>query len=411
MDSFSAAQRSLAAQAAAAATVAARGGAGPQSVASGASSTGSAAPAGPASGGARPPAASVVASSNYGSLRGKDAAAPAAAPAAAAAAAPAAPAAAHVAAPHSQGHAHARAHAHAQHAHTMSHPHAPVPAAAASAAQQPAPPPLEAPPPEAHTAPSEQGEMLYRSGKIPLGKLKSLPPKPARNLSLSGPLQVGDPFGVVHTQHVYYDKEKGRYVGLSPDWEKQMMRQFGLPYAKVDLVQLPGYARRIPQVLVQMRNFLATNGGLESEGIFRLAPDQEECAFVKKQLDEGKFEGCQDINCVSNLIKVWFRELPQRLLDGVSRDAIQACDDEAAAGKIVDSMSEPERSLLLWLLDLCVEVSAKAAVNKMSPQNLAIVIGPNLFTAGSENPMASLMFSQKVANFLHKAILYRAHAK
>jgi len=80
---------------------------------------------------------------------------------------------------------------------------------------------------------------------------------------------------------------------------------------------------------------------------------------------------------------------------------------EKSAAAIVNSLPEPQRSTLQWLLDLCVEVVQKANVNKMTAQNMAIVFGPNLFTPQLDNPMESLLYSQKVANFLHKAILHR----
>ena len=39
-------------------------------------------------------------------------------------------------------------------------------------------------------------------------------------------------------------------------------------------------------------------------GIFRLAPDAEDCAAAKKQMNAGTFEGASDVNVVANLIKV-----------------------------------------------------------------------------------------------------------
>lgn len=44
------------------------------------------------------------------------------------------------------------------------------------------------------------------------------------------------------------------------------------------------YKARIPTVLVQMREYLIKNGGLDVVGIFRLAPDADESTFVKQQL-------------------------------------------------------------------------------------------------------------------------------
>jgi hypothetical protein len=95
-----------------------------------------------------------------------------------------------------------------------------------------------------------------------------------------------------------------------------------------------------------MREYLIKNGGLEVVGIFRLAPDADESTFVKQQLvsgrgmsrsalpvpalcasgacrfcalarpfadltlcflcraqNENKFVKCDDVNCISNLLK------------------------------------------------------------------------------------------------------------
>ena len=60
---------------------------------------------------------------------------------------------------------------------------------------------------------------------------------------------------------------------------------------------------------------------------------------------------------------------------------------------------------------LCV--CFRSAVNKMTPENLAIVFAPNLFELdlsgpGASDPMQSIQFSQKVCRFLQKAIIHRA---
>ena len=49
--------------------------------------------------------------------------------------------------------------------------------------------------------------------------------------------------------------------------------------------------------------------------------------FVKQQLNENSFEQCSDINCISNLIKVWFRDLPRHLLDSTNKEQVAAVDD------------------------------------------------------------------------------------
>ena len=71
-------------------------------------------------------------------------------------------------------------------------------------------------------------------------------------------------------------------------------------------------------------------------------------------------------------------------------------------------MTDPSLSLLLWLLDLCILISSKQDVNKMTPQNLAICFGPNLSESSDfSDPYQAIQHSQKVCGFLHRCILYR----
>eukprot|EP01006_Ploeotia_vitrea_P026259 TRINITY_DN59233_c0_g1_i2.p1 TRINITY_DN59233_c0_g1~~TRINITY_DN59233_c0_g1_i2.p1 ORF type:complete len:452 (-),score=212.26 TRINITY_DN59233_c0_g1_i2:846-2201(-) len=276
-------------------------------------------------------------------------------------------------------------------------------------------------PPELHRKNSKVMEQHYEDN-IPLGKLKILPAKRARNSvihtgagagSAAGAVGAGaaasaggaeaatkitDPYGVIHTQSVRYDPNLKKYVGLPPEWEAHLQQQFGLPANQVDRTRVDGYTDRIPNVLLLMKDYLVANGGLEVEGIFRLAPDADEANFVKSQLNQGKFERCDDVNCIANLIKVWFRELPVHVLDSVDRQVINECDSDEQAGEIVQRLEDPWYSLFLWLLDLCVLVASNKAVNKMNPQNLFTPVG---------DPMTALKFSQKVAQFMYKAIQWR----
>ena len=80
---------------------------------------------------------------------------------------------------------------------------------------------------------------------------------------------------------------------------------------------------------------------------------------------------------------------------------------ENACGPVIQSFPEPNQSLFLWLLDLCVDVSSYSSINKMTAQNLAICISPNLFHANDQNPMEGLKLAQKVAQFMRLAILWR----
>jgi len=261
--------------------------------------------------------------------------------------------------------------------------------------------------PSAHRSESRAMDLIYTNRMIPLGKMKVMPAKKAKKDAGTKP--IGDPYSIFHTQHVKYDVSTRQYQGLPPEWEAQLKQQFNLPPNRLETMKLPEYKGRIPSVLVQMKEYLVSHGGLEVEGIFRLAPDADESSYVKRQINQNSFQECRDVNIISNLIKVWLRELPTHLLDDARPEDVQSCDSEEQAGIIVNELTDPYQSILLWLIDLCLDVSKLSHVNKMTAQNLAIVIGPNLFspTKATADPMQSLLYSQKVANFFYKAILWR----
>lgn len=260
-------------------------------------------------------------------------------------------------------------------------------------------------------------DSVYQNAMIPLGKLKILAPKEGRQVNVSGPVnvkkgqgvQIGDAYDIKHDTHVKYDKSTKKFQGLPQEWQQYLNKSFGVPVKQVKAEKVPGYEAEIPSVLIVMKDYLLKNSGADTLGIFRLAPDASECDFIKKKLDDATFkdsESC-DVNCMSNLIKVWFRDLPINILESIDKNLITACDNETSAAEIVQRLEQPSRSIFEWLLDLCVIISDNQKVNKMSEQNMAVVIAPNLFEPSTEDPLASLMFSQKVANFLHKAILHR----
>jgi len=159
-----------------------------------------------------------------------------------------------------------------------------------------------------------------------------------------------------------------------------------------------------------MKERIKALGGLNETGIFRLAPDAAECDHIKEKMNSGGTwidEEC-DVNVIANLLKVWFRDLPNPILNQVSPSVIEL---NQTADKVRDCMKEfpeLEKALLMWLWDFCVEIQAKSDKNKMTVQNLGIVIGPNLFNTDQfQNPMKAMEFSGKVVTFFQKGVEWR----
>jgi len=192
---------------------------------------------------------------------------------------------------------------------------------------------------------------------------------------------------------------------------RKIKKQFGVKLSQVEMTQVEGYEGKIPTVLVTMKTYFDKNEGAQADGIFRLAPDGEQCSFVKDQLNKNEFEGCDDIHCIANLIKVFFRDLPGSILAGVNPEEIIECTDENKAGEILDALAEPNKSIFQWLLDFILVVAEKKDINRMTEQNLAIVIAPNICEGLKLAPTLQLIFATKAAKFMRFAILHRRKTK
>ncbi|RHY81010.1 hypothetical protein DYB35_002803 [Aphanomyces astaci] len=212
---------------------------------------------------------------------------------------------------------------------------------------------------------------------------------------------ISRPYEAKQEMHVTFNAVLARYEGLPLAWVG-LNKQFGLPMEAMPKRVVDGYDSKIPAVLQMMKEYLVLHGGLETEGIFRLAPDKEQCSRVKDAINNGSFGGCNDVHIVANLIKVWFRDLPTSLFNVIPDKIMYKTCTLKTPESVMDMLADvPEASkiVILWLLDLMAEVVKHEKATKMSSKNMAIVLSPNLFSIESDNPMVALTMSQKVAEF------------
>lgn len=173
----------------------------------------------------------------------------------------------------------------------------------------------------------------------------------------------------------------------------------------VDPLLLPqtddgGY--QVPVVLADMKELLIQNNGLTTEGIFRLAGEQTEIKRIKELMNSKKWDKkTNDVSAIASLTKIWFRELPIPILNALPQESIMGFQDSSDCVAAYNSLPEPNKSLLNWLLDFMTQVVAHSATNKMTAQNIAIVVAPNLYDISTPNPLEGLFLSQKCAAFLH----------
>jgi len=239
--------------------------------------------------------------------------------------------------------------------------------------------------------------------------------------SSRGDQAIQNPNAVKHTSHVEFDPKTGNYIfhGKTPEgFIKMANQQFGInpkTLARVEVIDPTKkgnqyYDVKIPLILTQLKSRLFDLKGLHEKGIFRLAPDANECKELKNMINSGKdwVDKQVDVNVIANLLKVWFRDLPVPLLNCVPGQVIEMNQSVDKVAKSTANFEEPFRTLLLWLWDFCVEIAANSKENKMGIQNLGIVIGPNLFNTNSfDNPMKAMDFSGKVVTYFQRGIEWR----
>lgn len=199
---------------------------------------------------------------------------------------------------------------------------------------------------------------------------------------------------VKRVQHVTFDpnsdEDAAALANIPPEWREALKKQFGIPATLCQNVKLDGYVSRIPSILVRLHQYLLKHHTLETQvGIFRLAPDATECARLKQLITTNTVDletvtGITDMpNCVANLIKVWFRDLPVPLFQPIPIDDIQHMTSATTAAEIETvvwaHLKEPAQSIYRWLVDLACDVTMHADTNKMIAKNVAICISPNLY--------------------------------
>lgn len=165
-------------------------------------------------------------------------------------------------------------------------------------------------------------------------------------------------------------------------------RVFGAPLDK--------NAEEIPVVIEKTLAYLDREEVLNLEGLFRLSGDHKDMMAIKNMFDEGidvDLAACtHDPHTVTNILKLYIRELPEPLLTFDLYDlfiASQSVNDKEAKyvmmKKVISCLPKGYKLIVAKLLRFMNKVAQHKDHNKMEPKNLAIVFGPNLLRHESED--------------------------
>ncbi|XP_059429990.1 rho GTPase-activating protein 1-like, partial [Corylus avellana] len=222
-------------------------------------------------------------------------------------------------------------------------------------------------------------------------------------------MEIGLPTNVRHVAHVTFDRFNG-FLGLPVEFEPEVPRRppsasatvFGVSTESMQL-SFDSRGNSVPTILLLMQRNLYALGGLQAEGIFRIAAENSQEEYVRDQLNGGVVPEGTDVHCLAGLIKAWFRELPSGVLDSLSPEQVMQCQTEEDYAELVRLLPPTEFALLDWAINLMADVVQQEHLNKMDARNIAMVFAPNMTQMA--DPLTALMYAVQVMNFLKTLIL------
>ncbi|PVH37450.1 hypothetical protein PAHAL_5G006800 [Panicum hallii] len=200
-------------------------------------------------------------------------------------------------------------------------------------------------------------------------------------------MEIGWPTDVRHVAHVTFDRFHG-FRGVPEDLQPEVEVR-GAPSASktvfgvsTESMQCSYDARgnSVPTILLHLQRRLYDQGGLATEGIFRITAEAGQEQRARDQLNtSGVVPDGVDVHCLAGLIKAWFRELPGGLLDALPADEVMRCQTEDDCVRLCATrLTPPKAALLDWAVNLMADVAREEKANKMGTRNVAMVFAPNM---------------------------------
>ncbi|XVF69198.1 hypothetical protein PTKIN_Ptkin11bG0061200 [Pterospermum kingtungense] len=222
-------------------------------------------------------------------------------------------------------------------------------------------------------------------------------------------MEIGWPTNVRHVAHVTFDRFNG-FLGLPVEFEPEVPRRapsasatvFGVSTESMQL-SYDSRGNSVPTIILLMQRRLYAQGGLQAEGIFRINAENSQEEYVREQLNGGVVPEGIDVHCLAGLIKAWFRELPNGVLDSLSPEQVMQCQTEDQCTELARLLPPTESALLDWAINLMADVVQHEHLNKMNARNVAMVFAPNMTQMA--DPLTALMYAVQVMNFLKTLIL------
>uniref|UniRef100_A0A6Q2YIY4 Rho GTPase-activating protein 17 n=1 Tax=Esox lucius TaxID=8010 RepID=A0A6Q2YIY4_ESOLU len=146
--------------------------------------------------------------------------------------------------------------------------------------------------------------------------------------------------------------------------------------------------------------------GMKEEGLFRIAAGASKLKKLKAALDCSTSqleEFYSDPHAVAGALKSYLRELPEPLMtfqlydEWIQASNVSDPDKRLQALWVVcDQLPKNHKANLRYLVKFLSRLAQDSEVNKMTPSNIAIVLGPNLLWAPTEGTLAEMAAATSV---------------
>ncbi|XP_032122573.1 SH3 domain-binding protein 1 isoform X1 [Sapajus apella] len=163
------------------------------------------------------------------------------------------------------------------------------------------------------------------------------------------------------------------------------------PFSRVYGVSLATHLRELGREIalpIEACVMMLLSEGMKEEGLFRLAAGASVLKRLKQTMASDPHsleEFCSDPHAVAGALKSYLRELPEPLMtfdlydDWMRAASLKEPGARLQALQEVCSHLPPENlSNLRYLMKFLARLAEEQEVNKMTPSNIAIVLGPNL---------------------------------
>uniref|UniRef100_A0A8D2KRC4 Rho GTPase-activating protein 44 n=1 Tax=Varanus komodoensis TaxID=61221 RepID=A0A8D2KRC4_VARKO len=141
--------------------------------------------------------------------------------------------------------------------------------------------------------------------------------------------------------------------------------------------------------------------GMQEEGLFRVAPSASKLKKLKAALDccvVDVQEYSADPHAIAGALKSYLRELPEPLMtfelyeEWIQASNIQDQDKRLQAlWNALEKLPKASYSNLRYLIKFLANLTEYQDANKMTPSNIAIVLGPNLLWPQAEGNITEMM--------------------